>query len=68
MSYYDIDMEHSITEADLEALEKRMKALAKTQYDVVKKTVSWKEARDTFAERGESYKIEILDDNLLKSI
>ncbi len=62
--YYDIDMEHSITEADLEALEKRMKALAKTQYDVVKKTVSWKEARDTFAERGESYKIEILDDNI----
>ena len=62
--YYDIDMEHSLTQDDLDALEKHMLKLAKTNYDVVKKVVSWQEARDAFAERGEEYKIEILDDNI----
>ncbi|MFY8349568.1 threonine--tRNA ligase [Pseudoalteromonas sp. SSM20] len=62
--YYDIDMEHSLTAEDLEKLEKRMLELAKTDYDVVKKVVSWQEARDTFEARGETYKIEILDENI----
>ena len=64
--YYDIDMEHSLSQDDLEAIEKRMLQLAKTNYDVVKKTVSWQEARDAFAARGETYKIEILDENIAK--
>ena len=64
--YYDIDMEHSLSQDDLEAIEKRMLQLAKTNYDVVKKTVSWQEARDVFAARGETYKIEILDENISK--
>ena len=64
--YYDIDMEHSLSQDDLEAIEKRMLQLAKTNYDVVKKTVSWQEARDTFEARGETYKIEILDENIAK--
>ena len=64
--YYDIDLDHSISEDDLAKLEKRMLELAKTNYDVVKKTVSWQEARDTFEARGETYKIEILDENIEK--
>ncbi len=64
--YYDIDMEHSLTQQDLEKLEKRMKELAKTNYDVVKKKVSWQEARDTFEQRGEMYKMQILDENIDK--
>ena len=64
--YYDIDMEHSLTAEDLEKLEKRMLQLAKTNYDVVKKVVSWQEARDTFEARGETYKMEILDENVSK--
>ncbi len=35
--YYDIDLDHSISEDDLAKLEKRMLELAKTNYDVVKK-------------------------------
>ena len=62
--YYDIDMEHSLSQDDLDAIEKRMLQLAKTNYDVVKKTVSWQEARDTFEARGETYKMEILDENI----
>ena len=62
--YYDVDLEHSITEDDLVKLEKRMLELAKTNYQVVKKPVSWQEARDAFEARGETYKIEILDENI----
>lgn len=62
--YYDVDMQHSLNEDDLVKLEKHMLQLAKTNYQVVKKVVSWQEARDAFAERGESYKIEILDENI----
>jgi threonyl-tRNA synthetase len=62
--YYDVDIEQPLSEDDLAALEQRMLQLAKTNYEVVKNTVSWQQARDTFADRGESYKIEILDENI----
>lgn len=62
--YYDVDLEHTLTEEDVQKLEARMLELAKTEYAVVKKKVSWQEARDTFARRHESYKIEILDQNV----
>lgn len=62
--YYDLDLEKSLSQEDIDALEKRMLQLAKTNYDVVKKTVSWQEARDTFEARGEPYKLEILDQNI----
>ncbi|MEP1445314.1 MAG: threonine--tRNA ligase [Paraglaciecola sp.] len=64
--YYDIDMEHSLNDEDLVQIEKRMLQLAKTNYDVVKKVVTWQEARDTFEARGETYKIQILDENIAK--
>ena len=64
--YYDVDLDESITEDDLAKIEKRMLELAKTNYDVVKKTVSWQEARDAFEARGETYKMEILDENIEK--
>ncbi|MGI2856912.1 threonine--tRNA ligase [Shewanella algae] len=62
--YYDIDLEHKLTQEDLEKLEKRMLELAKTNYDVVKRVVSWQEARDAFESRGEPYKMAILDENI----
>ena len=64
--YYDIDLDQALNDDDLAKLEKRMLELAKTNYAVVKKTVSWQEARDTFEARGESYKMEILDENIEK--
>ena len=62
--YYDIDLDRSLTQEDLDAIEKRMLELAKTNYDVVKKRVTWQEARDTFEKRGELYKMAILDENI----
>ena len=64
--YYDVDLDRSLTQEDIDALEKRMLELAKTNYDVVKKRVSWQEARDTFESRGEPYKMAILDENISK--
>lgn len=64
--YYDIDLAHSLTQDDLDAIEKRMLMLAKTNYSVIKKNVSWQEARDVFKSRGETYKMIILDENVAK--
>ncbi len=64
--YYDIDLDHMLTEDDMAALEKRMLELAKTEYEVVKNVVSWQEAHDTFSERGELYKLEILERDIPK--
>ena len=58
--YYDVDLDHTLTQEDIDALEKRMHALAETNYDVIKKKVSWNEARETFVNRGESYKVCLL--------
>ena len=62
--YYDVDLDQPLNDDDLAKLEKRMLELAKTNYEVVKKTVSWQEARDAFEARGETYKMEILDENV----
>lgn len=62
--YYDVDLDRSLTQEDIDAIEKRMLELAKTNYDVIKTPVSWQEARDTFEERGEPYKMAILDENI----
>jgi len=65
--YYDVDLEHTITEEDVQKLEARMLQLAKTNYDVIKKKVSWDEAFDIFANRGENYKTTILEEDIAKS-
>ena len=62
--YYDVDLDRSLTQEDLDAIEKRMLELAKTNYGVVKKRVTLQEARDPFEKRGEPYKMAILDENI----
>lgn len=59
--YYDVDLEHSLNEEDLVKLEKRMLELAKTSYPVIKKVVSKAQAQEVFKERGEDYKLEIIE-------
>ena len=60
--YYDVDMEARISSEDLEKIELRMKELAKTKYEVVKKMTSRAEALEIFKSRGEDYKIELIED------
>lgn len=62
--YYDVDIDRPLSQDDLQQLEARMQALVNTEYDVIKKKVSWSEAREAFVARNEPYKVEILDDNI----
>ena len=60
--YYDIDYERPFTPEDLEAIEKRVKELIKKDYEVIKKMTPIKDARRVFVDRGEDYKVELIDD------
>ena len=62
--YYDVDLDHTLTEEDLAKLDERMHELAKTEYDVVKEKVTWDRAHEVFAERNEPYKQLILEENI----
>lgn len=59
--YYDIDLDVAINDEELAKIEKRMNELVKTNYSVIKKKVSVEEAKAVFAERGEDYKLEIIE-------
>ncbi|WP_211824157.1 threonine--tRNA ligase [Kistimonas asteriae] len=59
--YYDIDTDEPFTPEDLQVLEKRMQDLIGRNYDVIKKWTPTAEARRLFEERGETYKMEIID-------
>ena len=46
--YYDIDLDHKLTQQDLAKIEKRMKELASSSYLVEKKVVPYKRGCESF--------------------
>ncbi len=61
--YYDIDPgEHQITSADFPKIEAKMAELVKRGEDVVRKDISKEDAMKMFAERGETYKCELISE------
>jgi threonyl-tRNA synthetase len=61
--YYDVDLgEHVITEADLKKIEDKMLEFAREKQQYVRRDVSKPEARKTYTEKGDEYKIELIDD------
>ena len=60
--YYDIKIDKTLTEEDIDAIESRMKSLAKTKYDVVKEVVSKEKAVQTFKDRNEPYKVNLAEE------
>ena len=60
--YYDIDMEKQLTEADLLDIEKEMKKIVKENLKLVRSEVSRAEALKLFEEKGEKYKVELIND------
>ena len=60
--YYDFDTPHHFTPEDLEKIEKRMRQIAEGNHKFEMSTHDSKEARDFWAQRGEKYKVEIIDD------
>ena len=60
--YYDIDIEKPLTPADLEALEAEMKAVVKENLAIERFTMERAEALKFFKEKGEDYKVELIND------
>ena len=60
--YYDFAYERTFTPEDLQAIEKKMKELAKANLPVSRSLMSRSEAVDFFKELGEDYKVQIIQD------
>ncbi|QGY41766.1 threonine--tRNA ligase [Pseudodesulfovibrio cashew] len=60
--YYDFDFERPFTPEDLEAIEKEMLSSVGANKEFSCRTVSADEAREYFADLGEDYKGELIDD------
>lgn len=60
--YYDIDMETRIQDEDLKLIEKKMKEIIKRADVITRHEVSRDEALKVFAQRGQDYKIELIND------
>ncbi|WP_201532545.1 MULTISPECIES: threonine--tRNA ligase [unclassified Psychrobacter] len=60
--YYDIYSETPFTPEHMAAIEKRMMELIKQDYDVIKKITPRAEVIRIFEERGEEYKLKLIND------
>ena len=60
--YYDIFSEKPFTPDDIAAIETRMKELINQDYDVIKKMTPRAEVIEIFKQRGEDYKLRLIDD------
>jgi threonyl-tRNA synthetase len=59
--YYDIDINRRLGEDDLESIEKKMKELAKRDETFARKELAKSEALKFFSEKGDPYKIELIE-------
>jgi len=61
--YYDIDVgDHALTTEDLARIEEKMRQLAHRDVPYVRRDVSWEEAVRYFQQKGDPYKIELLQE------
>ena len=60
--YYDIDVGRTITEEDLKKIEKEMKKIVGANYRFERRELPKEEAVKIFKEKGDEYKVEILND------
>jgi threonyl-tRNA synthetase len=60
--YYDFDLEHKFTDEDLSKLQKEMKRIVSADLPLERFELPRAEARRLMEERGEPYKVELIDD------
>lgn len=60
--YYDLDSEHVFSQEDFAAIEKEMVKIAKENIPLVKKVVSRAEALKFFQDKGQDYKVMLIND------
>ncbi|MCU0412577.1 MAG: TGS domain-containing protein, partial [Bacteroidetes bacterium] len=61
--YYDIDLgEHRLTQEDLVAIEKKMVEFSERDVPYQREEVGWDVAVDRFRQKGDPYKLELLEE------
>lgn len=60
--YYDLDSDHVFSQEDFAAIEKEMAKISKENIPLVKKVVSRAEALKFFQDKGQDYKIMLIND------
>ena len=60
--YYDFDSDYKFNDEDLKKIEDEMKKIAQENHSFVRKEVSKDEAVEFFKKKGETYKVEIIED------
>ena len=60
--YYDIDLDYKITDQDLLKIQKEMKKIQQANYPIERFELPREEAIKFCAERGEDYKVELIND------
>lgn len=60
--YYDIDLEHRLSPEDLEKIEAEMKKIVKEEIQIERFELPYEEALALMKERGEDYKVELIED------
>ena len=62
--YYDFDTEKPFTPEDLATIEKKMKVIVDRKIEFRREDVSKEKAREYMEQRGETYKVEMIDDKV----
>jgi len=60
--YYDFDVPRPFSPEDLARIEEEARAIIAADYPVRRREVTREEAREFFASRGETYKVELIDE------
>ncbi|MDD3852122.1 MAG: threonine--tRNA ligase [Syntrophomonadaceae bacterium] len=60
--YYDFDSEHIITPEDFALIEEEMQRIIESDYPIIRQEMSRDEAIKFFEEKGEDYKVELIQD------
>lgn len=60
--YYDVDLDHKITDDDLKKIQKEMKKIIKANYPLEKSILSIDKALELMRQKGEDYKVELIND------
>ena len=61
--YYDVDLGDTVLkESDLEAIEKKMRELLQKKSQLVRRDITKADALKYFGDRGETYKVELIND------
>jgi len=60
--YYDMESDHTFVEEDFRAIEKEMKKICSASLPLERQEVSREEALKLFEEKGQTYKVELIQD------